>query len=177
LHWLYFALGFLAFPLIGLLFLVGLRFITQVEPTEVTSGQILQSQLRNLLDTGKHGDTLFIVWLPMRFELRVHKRIRKSKPDTLWLELRNSDTNRSHYTAARSALDASGIEFAETLTQARKRPRRLHITWPSGGPLVVSAASHAISIVQSALPSNEVEHCLASPHHPSIWSRRRTAAV
>jgi hypothetical protein len=125
-HWLYyFVLGFLAFPICGLAVLLIVHLRSQARPTEVSSAQDLQSQLRALLETGKHGDTLFILWLPLRFELRVHKRVRKSESDTIWLELRNSDANRAHYEAARKALHTGSVEFVEAVTHARRRPRRL----------------------------------------------------
>jgi hypothetical protein len=176
-RWLYFALGFLAFPTLGVALLLLVRLRSQARPVSITSPQELQSQLRALLESGKHGDTLFVVWLPLGFQLRVYKRVRRTEPDTLWLEVRNSDMNSDHYEATRAALESGRVEFNESLTPVRRRPRRLRITWPSGGPLVVSAASHAISLLESALPSDGSAQRLASRHHPSLWRRRYAAAV
>ena len=169
-NWLWFAIGFIAFPVAAAVALWLFHRATQVTPTRVSSMIELQEVLRALLAAGHDRETLFVSWLPSGLEVRVTKRSRVSKPSTLDIELRNSGANQAHYQAARDCLTAESIEFDESFTPARRQPKRIRGFWPDGGPFVVSAAAAAISAIASCLPDGQFEGCAASTSDPSQWS-------
>jgi len=167
--WVLFALGLLAIPLIARLGMWLLRHASQVTPTEISTPSELQEILRALLSAGNDQEVLFIVWFPSRFEVRVTKRSRTSKPSTLDLEVRNSDMNTDLYPQAKASLCAEGLEFTEDISSAHQEPTGLRLIWPDGGPFVVSAAANAIAVLQSALPSDPQGRRAAACQSPSLW--------
>ncbi len=167
--WHWFALGFVAFPIVVVAVMYVVSRLTQTTPTAVNTQADLQSVLRAFLEAGKHNETLFIVWRPVEFEVRVTRRDRKAQRATMDVEVRNSGDNRGYYPQAKTALETAGLEFTESFTPARQQPTRLRLDWPDGGPFVVSALANAIQIVGAALPQSPDSDRLAACQPPSLW--------
>jgi len=175
--WTWFILGLIAVPLAAFALTLAMSQLSRVTPTEIASPADLQTLLRALLSAGNDRETMFVVWFPFELEIRVTKRVRRSRPPTLDLELRNSGSNRPYYAAAKAKLEAASIEFVELPTPTRKQPGRLRLDWPEGGPLVVSAVSNAIRVLSTALPSSPESRCAAACQAPHLWRAETTTAV
>ena len=162
--------------LIGLgvmLAMAGYRRLGEVTPTAIDGPADLHTVLRSFLTAGDDRETLFIVWYPSRFEVRVTKRTREAMPATLDVEVPGSGANSTHYPAARDRLVEESVEFAEEEAPSEK----LLLSWPDGGPFVVSAAANVIGLISGALPRDPDGRCAAACQPPQRWSQDATLAA
>lgn len=139
----------------------------RVTPVAIDSSSDLHAVLRALLAAGADRETLFVVWFPTRFEVRV-RRSARATGSTLAVEFLGTGSNEPHYAGARAALESEGLDFAE------ESPRRLHLCWPEGGPFVVSAVAHVLRVIEASLPTAPERRCAAACGAPASWRSKAT---
>jgi hypothetical protein len=167
-NWIFFLFGFLAFPVAIVLFVLYLKARNTAIPTRIKKAIDLQTMLRNHLTDGKSNDLLYLVSAEEQLLIRIEKKSRKTKSDTLAVELRNSDTNQAKYPMVRERLQNSGIEFEEKYTPKQQKPKCIRITYPEGGAVVVSAACTALEAMLN-LKNTYEPGVLISNRDPLLW--------
>jgi hypothetical protein len=156
------------------LFLIWINHSNKVEPIAIDDANKLHDIIGRLYRKGKNGDVLFILDRISKFTIRIIKIERKTKEDTLKVEIRASDKNSEGYLTAKDALSDEGLEFEEILSPKLKRPSRIYLKNADGGIFLIPTLVKAISRVLIAInKSNEID-ALASHKDPFFWKKLRT---
>lgn len=146
----------------------------RITPTAIENRADMHTVLRALWEAGSLGETLFIVWFPSRFEVRVTRHAGERGP-TLEIEIRSAGHNATSYAGVRQRFVAEAVEFVEEGRE--RRGRRLWVSWPEGGPFVVSAAAHVLAVLGAALPESPDVRCSAACSSPEQWRTDATLAA
>ncbi|MBK1880599.1 hypothetical protein [Pelagicoccus mobilis] len=172
--WIYILIGFLAFPVLAILFLLWVNGRNRVEPLVVRDTTILQEKIGLLYRNGKDKATLYLSEASSGFVIRIIKYGRKTKEDTIRVEIRATDKNEDGYSAVRDTLIDEGIEFEEKLTPKLKKPSRLFLKNEDGGIYTVSSVSQITSKLMKTLnPENQLD-LLLSDRDPFFWKKKGT---
>lgn len=166
--WIYILIGFISFPILAIVFLLWVRKASQVAPFLIRDAEQLQNKVRELYQKGKNQDTWYVLDKSSGFMIRLIKFKRKTKEDTIRIEIRASDKNETLYPTVRELLSSEEIDFDETLTPKKRNPSRLQIKNDEGGILTVSSVSQDISKIMNSIGSKEY---LMSDHDPHFWER------
>ena len=102
---------------------------------------------------------------------------RKTKENTLRVEIRASDKNAEGYSTAKEILNEEGIEFDEKFTPKLRKPSRIYLKNEEGGVFTVSSMSHAVITVMRAINKENKFDVLASEQAPHFWNKIRTEPV
>jgi hypothetical protein len=176
-NWIYFTAGFLSFPVLVLLGLLWIRKRTNVDPAAVSDPDQLQQLVGQLFRSGKHGDVLYILDRGSEFIVRVIKIERKTKKNTLKVEIRASDKNAGGYLSAKDVLRDRGIEFDEVFTPKQKKPSRMFLKNSDGGVFTVSSMTQAIVQIMKTINDGNQLDVLASDKDPHFWNKVGTEHV
>lgn len=173
-NWVSFIVGFISCLVLVVLFLIWINHSKKVEPIAIDDANKLHDIIGRLYRKGKNGDVLFILDRLSKFSIRIIKIERKTKEDTLKVEIRAIDKNAEGYLTAREALSDEGLEFEEILSPKLKRPSRIYLKNDDGGIYLIPSLVKAISRVLIAInKSNEID-ALASNKDPYFWKKLRT---
>ena len=118
-----------------------------------------------------------MVWFPSEFQVRVTRFARAKRRPTLAIEVPDLEPNQDLYAAAKEQLALENLEFTEDAAGRGDSPRALHLTWPDGGPLVISAAAHVIRVLESVLPQGDTPRCAAACASPTRWRKEPLPAI
>jgi len=171
-NWIYFIVGFISFPIVAILILLWFRKRSNVDPFVINEPNQLQDLIGRLFRKGKHGDILYVLDSETEFIVRIIKMERKTKEDTLKVEIRASDKNANGYSTVRDVLNEEGIEFEEKLTPKLSRPSRMYLKNEDGGVFTVSAMSQAVIKIMQAINKENRLDVLASDQDPHFWNRK-----
>ncbi len=133
----------------------------------ITSQQGLQVRLRQFLQLGHPCRTLFVKDVRTDFLMRVVRSNRKRSPNTLTLEVRNSDATAKWYLGVRRVLQEQGLEYIEKLTPKRRQPKHFRMRHQQGGPLAVSFISHMVATIHRAIHGDVDMHYLVATYEPA----------
>ena len=173
-NWIYFIVGFISFPVVVLLFILWANKRTQVDPFLINDANQFQDLVGRLFRKGKNGDILYVLDRGSEFIVRIIKMERKTKEDTLRVEIRASDKNADGFLTAKKLLNKEGIEFDEKLTPKLKKPSRLYLKNDEGGVFTVSSMSQAVIKVMRAINKENEFDVLASEQDPHFWNKIKT---
>ena len=168
-NWIYFTIGFASCLLLVFLFLLWVYRNSMVEPSAVTEAAELQNLVGDLYRQGKNGGILHVLDRHSGFAIRIIKKKRKTKEDTLTVEIRAGDRNKQAYGVAKETLLSEGIEFEEQFTPKLNRPSRIFLKNDAGGVFTVSAMTQAVSKILTTIGKGDTLDVLASDHDPHFW--------
>ena len=172
--WIYILIGFVAFPIIALAFIAWANSRSRVTPFVVRDVLQLQEKIGSLYRNGKDKGVLYVSEAVSGFQMRLIKYSRKTKEDTIRVEIRATDKNEKGYFVARDFLTKEGIEFQEKFTPKRKKPSRLFLKNQEGGVYTVASVSQVASkIMRSVNPNDELD-LLVSDRDPFFWRKNET---
>lgn len=173
-NWISFIVGFISCFALVILFLILANRLNKVDPIMIHEANKLHDIIGRLYRKGKNGDILFLLDRISRFSIRIIKMERKTKEDTLKVEIRASDKNAEGYLFAKEALSNEGFNFEEELTPKRKRPSRIYLKNDEGGIYVIPSIVKAVSKVMMSVNSKKELDVLAGYKDPLFWKKIRT---
>ena len=169
-NWLYFILGFFAFPTAIVLFVFFHKARNTTIPIRINKTADLQAMLRKFMTESNNNDLLYVVCSEEKLLIRIKKSTRKLKSDTLAVELRNNSTNQTFYPLVRERLCDSGIEFEENFTPNTQKPKCIRITYPEGGVIVITAVCTALTTMLDLKDTSFEPGILLSDRDPFSWA-------
>lgn len=172
--WIYILIGFLAFPVLAAIFLLWVNKRSKVDPLIVRDVTVLQEKIGLLYRNGKDKSILYLSEAQSGFSARIIKYRRKTKEDTIRLEIRATDKNEEGYLIARDILRDERIEFEEKLTPKLKKPSRLFLKNEDGGIYTVSSVSQITSKIMKSLNPEKQLDLLVSDRDPFFWKKKGT---
>lgn len=179
-EWLYFLLGFIAFPVVALILMKIIAQFTgnyvgpfalfpKVYPSHIDSYMDIQPIIKNFVSKGKDNSNFFILSKNPKFKIIVIKRIYKQKEPTLTLEIRNSDSNKTHFSSVKSKIVSSKIKFSERFTPRLKQPKDIRIKFEMKSIIETAAVSNMIKMVYETINTNISEGLFVSDQDPIFW--------
>ena len=171
-NWVFFVLGFLAFPLLvaPILLRYGKNWvwIPPDKPAHVDTVVGLQPFVKRLMKRGGDGDQLFVRSCDPQFLVRIRKRLYKTKPAVLEIEIRASDANAIYFVNVRDALVDEGYHLRQRQTPKLNKPKDLRISFDVGAFAPAAVASVLRRVFQT-VGVDENKGMNASFRDPVFW--------
>ena len=167
--WVYILIGFVSFPIAAFFFMLWVNKKSQVEPTILRTTEELQKFVNYLYQNGKDKEVYYAKEAVSGFLIRLIKYQRKSKEDTIRVEIRATDKNADGYPVARDCLEKEGIEFEEKFTPKQGKPSRIYLKNEDGGIYSVSQVTQVVFRVMEAISKKQEFDLLVSDRDPHFW--------